>query len=222
MRSRSRGRWITPIRAGSGEAKVGREKLLNVTAIALRAVGDEDFVGLDPVARLAAALRSRIGDRSRRGREGSPRRGDYFFMAAAALAFVACWAVTSCCFLLLASLALLCFCAAFFCVDFGDLSPMAGVPFNRVVSRAECSFPRKCNPLSPGKPVLQTTIVPYFSAAAMRSRAVTTFSRLLNELMRTWPSPHRPKPAPGVQTTPARMSSRSKNSHESRPTLTQM
>jgi hypothetical protein len=64
------------------------------------------------------------GDPSRRGRDGSPRRCDYFILAAAALAFVACWAVTSCCFLLLAASALDCFCVAFFCVDFGDLSPM--------------------------------------------------------------------------------------------------
>jgi hypothetical protein len=39
------------------------------------------------------------------------------------------------------------------------------------------------------------------SAAAMRVRAVSTFSRELKALMRTWPSPHLPKPAPGVQTT---------------------
>ncbi len=61
----------------------------------------------------------------------------------------------------------------------------------------------------------------YFSAAPMRARAVTTFSRELNALMRTWPSPHLPKPAPGVQTTWAWLSNRSKNSHESRPVLIQ-
>ena len=61
----------------------------------------------------------------------------------------------------------------------------------------------------------------YFSAAPMRARAVTTFSRELNALMRTWPSPHLPKPAPGVQTTWALFSNRSKNSHESRPVLIQ-
>ena len=32
----------------------------------------------------------------------------------------------------------------------------------------------------------------------MRARAVVTFSRELKALMRTWPSPHLPKPAPGV------------------------
>ena len=62
----------------------------------------------------------------------------------------------------------------------------------------------------------------YLRAAAIRSRARTTFSRLLKALMRTWPWPHLPKPAPGVHTTWAFSSSRSKNSHESRPTLTQM
>jgi len=41
----------------------------------------------------------------------------------------------------------------------------------------------------------------------MRARAVVTFSRELNALMRTWPSPHLPKPAPGVQTTCAWFSS---------------
>ena len=61
----------------------------------------------------------------------------------------------------------------------------------------------------------------YFSASPMRARAVTTFSRELNALMRTWPSPHLPKPAPGVQTTWALFSNRSKNSHESRPVLIQ-
>ena len=59
-------------------------------------------------------------------------------------------------------------------------------------------------------------------AAAMRESAFSTFSRELNALMRTWPSPHLPKPAPGVQTTWAWLSSRSKNSHESRPVFTQM
>ena len=56
----------------------------------------------------------------------------------------------------------------------------------------------------------------------MRASAATTFSRELKALMRTWPSPQRPKPAPGVQTTWALFSSRSKNSHESRPVLIQM
>gem|GEM_PF-2481653 len=86
-------------------------------------------------------------------------------------------------------------------------------------------------PLGPGK-LRKTAASPrrfffgrattHLSAAAMRSSAAVTFSRLLNALMRTWPSPHRPKPAPGVTTTPALVSSRSKNCHESRPTLTQM
>ncbi len=34
-------------------------------------------------------------------------------------------------------------------------------------------------------------------AAAIRSSACSTFSRLLKALIRTWPSPHLPKPAPG-------------------------
>ncbi len=60
-----------------------------------------------------------------------------------------------------------------------------------------------------------------FSALPMRSRAVMTFSRELKALMRTWPSPHLPKPAPGVQTTCALFRRRSKNSQESRPVLIQ-
>ena len=63
---------------------------------------------------------------------------------------------------------------------------------------------------------------PYFNAAAIRARAISTFSRELKALIRTWPSPHLPNPAPGVQTTWAWFSSRSKNSHESRPVLIQM
>jgi len=62
----------------------------------------------------------------------------------------------------------------------------------------------------------------HFRAAAMRWRADSTLARELNALMRTWPSPHLPKPAPGVQTTWALFSSRSKNSQESRPVLTQI
>ena len=46
----------------------------------------------------------------------------------------------------------------------------------------------------------------------MRVSAVSTFARELKALMRTCPSPHLPKPAPGVHTTCARWSSRSKNS----------
>ena len=53
----------------------------------------------------------------------------YFFLPAASLAFVACCDVINCCFLLFASLLLDCFCDAFFCTDFGDLSPMVGFPF---------------------------------------------------------------------------------------------
>ena len=53
----------------------------------------------------------------------------------------------------------------------------------------------------------------YFKAAAMRVSAVSTFSRELKALIRTWPSPHLPKPAPGVQTTWAFSSNVSKNCH---------
>ena len=56
----------------------------------------------------------------------------------------------------------------------------------------------------------------------MRFIASSTFSRLLKALMRMKPWPQRPKPAPGVVTTCARLRSRSKNFHESLPTLTQM
>ena len=52
------------------------------------------------------------------------RRMPYFFLVAAAFALVACWAVTSACFFLFAPSVIVCFCVAFFCVDFGDLSPM--------------------------------------------------------------------------------------------------
>ncbi len=69
---------------------------------------------------------------------------------------------------------------------------------------------------------LKAAGVSYFKAAAMRARAVSTLARELKALMRTWPSPHLPKPAPGVQTTWAWFSRRSKNSHESRPVFTQM
>ncbi len=62
----------------------------------------------------------------------------------------------------------------------------------------------------------------YLRAAAIRTRAASTFSRELNALIRTCPSPHWPKPAPGVQTTWALLSSVSKNAHESRPVLIQM
>ena len=48
----------------------------------------------------------------------------YFFLAAAAFALVACWEVTSACFFLFALSVVVCFCVAFLCVDFGDLSPM--------------------------------------------------------------------------------------------------
>ena len=63
---------------------------------------------------------------------------------------------------------------------------------------------------------------PTQSAFAIRSRALTTFSRLLKALMRTCPSPHLPKPAPGVHTTLALSKRRSKNSQESRPVLIQI
>lgn len=60
------------------------------------------------------------------GRTGrvTAMRVAYFFLAAAAFAFVACWEVTSACFFLAAPSVIVCFCVAFFCVDFGDLSPM--------------------------------------------------------------------------------------------------
>ena len=46
----------------------------------------------------------------------------------------------------------------------------------------------------------------------MREIASSTFSRELNAEMRTYPSPARPKPAPGVVTTFASLRSLSKNS----------
>jgi hypothetical protein len=48
----------------------------------------------------------------------------YFFLFAAAFAFVACCDVMSACFFLFESLFFDCFCDACFCTDFGDLSPM--------------------------------------------------------------------------------------------------
>ena len=51
----------------------------------------------------------------------------YFFLLAAALAFVACWAVISAFFFWFAPSLFDCFCEACFCVDFGDLSPMGSV-----------------------------------------------------------------------------------------------
>ncbi|MEY4941595.1 MAG: hypothetical protein RIQ93_3330 [Verrucomicrobiota bacterium] len=54
------------------------------------------------------------------------KRGSYFFLFAAAFAFVACCEVISACFFWLDTLDFDCFCVAFFCTDFGDLSPMLG------------------------------------------------------------------------------------------------
>jgi hypothetical protein len=51
-------------------------------------------------------------------------RPRYFFLFAAAFAFVACCDVMSACFFLFESLFFDCFCDACFCTDFGDLSPM--------------------------------------------------------------------------------------------------
>jgi hypothetical protein len=56
--------------------------------------------------------------------ENSRAESPYFFLFAASFAFVACCEVTNCCFLEFASFAFDCFCDAFFCTDFGDLSPM--------------------------------------------------------------------------------------------------
>ena len=46
-------------------------------------------------------------------------------------------------------------------------------------------------------------------------RASSTLLYSLNALIRIYPSPHLPKPTPGVQTTAASSSRRSKNFHES-------
>jgi hypothetical protein len=54
------------------------------------------------------------------------------------------------------------------------------------------------------------------SAAANRSVASSTLSRSLTALMRTYPSPQRPKLLPGVQTTAARSSNVSKYLPEDR------
>jgi len=62
----------------------------------------------------------------------------------------------------------------------------------------------------------------HFKTFRRRFMASSTFSRLLKALMRMKPCPQRPKPAPGVVTTWARLSSLSKNFQESLPTFTQM
>src|SRR5690606_2356380 len=62
----------------------------------------------------------------------------------------------------------------------------------------------------------------FLSTAVMRARAVSTLARELKALMRTWPSPQAPKPAPGVQTTWASLRSLSKKAQESVPVLIQM
>ena len=49
---------------------------------------------------------------------------DYFLPAAAF--FVACCDVMTACFFLFEASVFVCFCDAFFCTDFGDLSPMVG------------------------------------------------------------------------------------------------
>src|SRR5438046_7266133 len=41
-----------------------------------------------------------------------------------------CFAATACCFLWFAAFALICFCAACLCTDFGDLSPIISLPFD--------------------------------------------------------------------------------------------
>jgi hypothetical protein len=51
---------------------------------------------------------------------------NYFFLAAAGLAFAAGAAVTAT-FFWLTAVVFVCFCVAFFCTDFGDLSPMVGI-----------------------------------------------------------------------------------------------
>jgi hypothetical protein len=56
-------------------------------------------------------------------------RHTYFFLFAASFALVACCDEISACFFLSASVDFDCFCDAFFCTDFGDLSPMMGIPF---------------------------------------------------------------------------------------------
>src|SRR6266704_1629161 len=40
-----------------------------------------------------------------------------------------CFAATACCFFWFAAFALICFCAACLCTDFGDLSPIISLPF---------------------------------------------------------------------------------------------
>lgn len=58
---------------------------------------------------------------------GAVPTSNYFFLFAAAFAFVACCEVIKAFFFWFALSAFDCFCEALFCVDFGDLSPMGDV-----------------------------------------------------------------------------------------------
>lgn len=55
------------------------------------------------------------------------------------------------------------------------------------------------------------------NASRIRPMASSTRSKSLKALIRIYACPHRPKPPPGVTTTPVFWSRRSKNSQESRP-----
>ena len=60
----------------------------------------------------------------------------------------------------------------------------------------------------------------YARASLILAIAFSTFSQLLKALMRIYPSPHFPNPAPGVHTTAAFSNRRSKNFQESeRPSI---
>jgi hypothetical protein len=69
-------------------------------------------------------------------------RPRYFFLLAAAFAFVACCDVMSACFFRSDSFAFDCFCEACFCTDFGDRSPMGSIVFVLTVDTRSRYFPR--------------------------------------------------------------------------------
>jgi hypothetical protein len=75
----------------------------------------------------------------KRGNHPTPRaRADYFFLLAAAFAFVACCDVMTAWF---ETFVFDCFCDACFCTDFGDLSPMMGIPFVELPHLRNVRFP---------------------------------------------------------------------------------
>lgn len=67
--------------------------------------------------------------------------GGYFFLFAAAFAFVACCEVINAFFFWFALSFFDCFCDAFFCTDFGDLSPMVGMLWIELPHPRNVCFP---------------------------------------------------------------------------------